>query len=547
MALPTYDEAVTEVIERTLYLAPADQGVAHSDANDRNGRIRRLGEHLMQPLPADGFWSWLGPLIVTIIGGALRFYHLAIPKTITLDETYYVKGGLSLWKYGYERDAIDKADQLLSQGKTDIFASTADYVVHPMFGKWVIGAGIHIFGPNAFGWRFMVALLGTLAVFVTARIGRRLFRSTLLGCIAGLLLATDGTAIVMSRIGMLDGILAALLIFAFGCLLLDRDRSRALLAKRMKFIELDPAGHWSGPGPHLGWRGWRLASGVFLGLALGTKWSALYFIAFFVIVSLLWDAGARRAAGIATPVRSTMKRDVVPTLLSLVALSVVIYLATWTGWLVTGGGWDRQWGAQNPSSIPFVPDALRSLWHYHVAMYKFHSTLTTSHPYQSNAWGWLIQARPTAIYYSSSVSCAAAKCTSAITSLGNPMLWWAGVLALPYLAFEWLGRRDWRAGVILGCVAAGWLPWVILYNSRTVFAFYTVALSGFIALAVTYCLGRILGPASASIRRRMIGAGVVGAYVAVVLVCASFFLPIWNGDPISYAQWAQRMWFQSWI
>jgi len=127
------------------------------------------------------------------------------------------------------------------------------------------------------------------------------------------------------------------------------------------------------------------------------------------------------------------------------------------------------------------------------------------------------------------------------------MLWWAGVLALPYLAFEWLGRRDWRAGVILGCVAAGWLPWVILYNSRTVFAFYTVALSGFIALAVTYCLGRILGPASASIRRRMIGAGVVGAYVAVVLVCASFFLPIWNGDPISYAQWAQRMWFQSWI
>ena len=76
-----------------------------------------------------------------------------------------------------------------------------------------------------------------------------------------------------------------------------------------------------------------------------------------------------------------------------------------------------------------------------------------------------------------------------------------------YLAIEWLGRRDWRAGAILGCIAAGWLPWVIFYNERTVFGFYTVVLSAFMALAVAYCLGRILGSADASPRRRTTGAG----------------------------------------
>ena len=547
MALSPYDEVVTEVVERTLYLAPEGENTPSAQTNDRDGRLRRLREQLSKPMPSDGVWGWLGPLLVTAIAAVLRFYHLGRPKGITLDETYYVKGGLSLWKFGFERDGITNADKLLALGKTDIFETTADYVVHPMFGKWVIGAGIQLFGPNAFGWRFMVALLGTLAVFVTARVGRRMFRSTLIGCMAGLLLAVDGTAIVMSRIGMLDGVLAALLVFAFGCLLVDRDKSRELLAYRMKFIEMGENGQWQGAGPHLGIRPWRLASGVFLGLALGTKWSALYFIAFFLLLSVLWDAGARRRAGIGSPLLSAIKRDFIPAALSFGALAMVVYVMTWGGWILTDGGWDRQWAADRTTSYPFIPDVIRSLWHYHVEMLKFHSTLTTSHPYQSNAWGWLIQARPTAIYYSSNVSCGAAKCTSAITSIGNPMLWWAGVLAMGYLAIEWLGRRDWRAGAILGCIAAGWLPWVIFYNERTVFGFYTVVLSAFMALAVAYCLGRILGSAYASPRRRTIGAGVVGAYLAIAVVTAAFFLPIWIADPISYAQWGQRMWFKSWI
>lgn len=546
----TYDVGVTDRVVSTLYLRdpePAEPAEPAPDPLDRDGRLRRMRERLVVPMPADGYWGWLGPLLVALLAGALRFYRLGTPSGITLDETYYVKGGISLWQVGFERDAIENADKLLGQGNADVFKEAADYVVHPMFGKWVIGSGTEIFGINAFGWRFAVALLGTLAVFVTARAGRRLFRSTLLGCAAGLLLAVDGTALVMSRIGMLDGVIAALLIFAFACLLVDRDRSRALLADRMASVGMDDLGRWAGSGPSLGLRPWRIAAGVMLGLALGTKWSALYFIALFGILSLLWDAGARRSAGLKRPFLSAVKRDALPAFVSLVAVAIVVYLATWGGWFLTDGGWDRDWAAGRSTSFPFIPEAVRSLWHYHSSMYSFHSGLTSPHPYQSNAWGWLIQARPTAIYYSSATGCGAAQCTSAITSLGNPMLWWAGVLAIPYLAIEWLGRRDWRAAAILGCIAAGLLPWIIMYNGRTVFAFYTVVLSAFIALGVAYCLGRILGPVDATARRKAIGAAAVGGYLALALLFAAFFLPVWTADPISFAEWGRRMWFKSWV
>lgn len=536
---------MSEAVARTVYPAPIENPL--DDVDDRRGRLARMRQHLMAPLPDDRLWGWLGPLLVTAIAAVLRFTRLGNPKGITLDETYYVKGALSLLKFGYERDAIKNADALLATGRTDIFESTGDFVVHPMAGKWIIAAGIQVFGPNAFGWRFAAALLGTLAVFVAARVGRRLFRSTLVGCMAGLLLAVDGTAISMSRIGMLDGILGALLLFAFACLVADRDRAREELAHRMRQCPTDQLGRWRGPGPALGIRPWRVAAGVFLGLALGTKWSALYFVAFFVVLSLLWDCAARRRAGIPRAWAAALRRDTINAVVSLGIVAVVVYLFSWSGWLLTTGGWDRQWASGRSTAWPFIPEALRSLWHYHADMYRFHTGLTTKHPYQSSAWSWLLQGRPTALYFTQSAKCAAGTCTQAITSLGNPALWWASVLALPYLVIEWLGRRDWRAAAILGCVAVGWLPWVLLFGQRTIFSFYTAAFAPFIALAVAYCLGRVLGPAQASERRRHLGAIAVAAYLAVVLAAAAYFLPIWTAESISYSSWLQRQWFRSWI
>ena len=66
--------------------------------------------------------------------------------------------------------------------------------MHPPVGKWTIAIGEYAFGLTPFGWRFAMAVLGTLAVLLAVRITRRLTRSTLIGGIAGLLIAIDGIA-----------------------------------------------------------------------------------------------------------------------------------------------------------------------------------------------------------------------------------------------------------------------------------------------------------------------------------------------------------------
>ena len=64
---------------------------------------------------------------------------------------------------------------------------------------------------------------------------------------------------------------------------------------------------------------------------------------------------------------------------------------------------------------------------------------------------------------------------------------------------------------------------------------------------MTYCLGLILGPAHASLKRRRIGAGVVGAYVVLAVGVFIFFWPIYTAQVIPHSHWSWRMWLPSWI
>ncbi|WP_461030949.1 phospholipid carrier-dependent glycosyltransferase, partial [Streptomyces sparsus] len=230
------------------------------------------------PRPARGAWSalgieprwtgWGGPLLVALFAGLLRFWQLGTPHAVIFDETYYAKDAWSLLKQGYEGTWPDGANaQILKDPSSAPLSDAASYVVHPPVGKWVIALGEHFFGLTPFGWRFMTAVLGTLSVLMLCRIGRRMFRSTALGCLAGGLMAVDGLHFVMSRTALLDLVLMFFVLAAFGCLLVDRDRTRARLARALPEDRPDPDVGGRLP---LGLRPWRLAAGLCLGLAIGT-------------------------------------------------------------------------------------------------------------------------------------------------------------------------------------------------------------------------------------------------------------------------------------
>lgn len=378
-------------------------------------------------------WSaWIGPLLVALVAGLMRFWHLGSPKAVIFDETYYAKDAWALVKQGYEGSWPKDVDKLILTDPSQVPVPVdPGYVVHPPVGKWVIGLGELMFGFDPFGWRFMVAVLGTLSVLMLCRIGRRLFRSTFLGCLAGGLLAVDGLHFVMSRTALLDLVLMFFVLAAFGCLLLDRDWARRRFADALPVDAegaLRPDVAVAG-GLRLGLRPWRIAAGLMLGLAFATKWNGLYILAAFGLLTVLWDVGARRTAGAVNPYLAVLKRDLLPAFVSTVPVAIVTYVASWTGWIVSDKGYFRNWAAtEGKGGIwSWLPDWLRSLWHYETEVYSFHVNLTSGHTYQSNPWSWIVLGRPVSYFYEDprggTQGCTAApadKCAQEVLALGTP-------------------------------------------------------------------------------------------------------------------------------
>ncbi|WP_441400857.1 dolichyl-phosphate-mannose--protein mannosyltransferase, partial [Arthrobacter sp. 2YAF22_2] len=273
--------------------------------------------------PSLRLWFWLIPALTAVLGGILRFVRLDTPHNLVFDETYYVKDAYSLLVSGYERAWPDKANDSFIAGNPGVLLDSPEYVVHPPVGKWMIAAGMWLFGPeSSFGWRFSAALIGTLSIFLLALIAQKLFRSLTLGAVAGVLLAVDGHHLVMSRTSLLDIFLMFWILAAFGALLMDRDDGRRRLAVRLgQQAAASPGGVPSrlqlAAGPWLGVRWWRLAAGGCLGLAVGTKWSALFFLAGFGLLTVLWDLSARRIAGVHGWITGGILKDGIAAFLSI--------------------------------------------------------------------------------------------------------------------------------------------------------------------------------------------------------------------------------------
>jgi dolichyl-phosphate-mannose--protein O-mannosyl transferase len=483
------------------------------------------------------WWGWLATLLVGAVAAITRFWALGFPPGKVFDEVYYATEAQELLRYGYE----DNRGYM--------------FIVHPPLGKWLIGLTSELWGNNSLGWRIAPAIAGTVGVILLVRIARRMFRSTLFGVVAGLLLALDGLSVVLSRTAILDIFLQTLVLAAFGALVLDRDRMRARLGN------LVAAGADLGGGaPSLGPRPWRLAAGVLFGLACAVKWTALSFFVFFIVLCWFWDRAALKSAGVGRPTRNALWRSGVPWLGSLVAAPVGVYLLSYLGWFTGENSWGRHWADSHGTSaklfgiIPFdwgwVPAPIRSLGAYTLDAYHFHENLTSGHTYQSSPWSWLVLGRPVDFYYNGdSHSCGATSCSREILLIGTPLLWWAFVPMLLWLAWHWFTTRDWRAGAIWVAFFAGWLVW-FQDLKRTMFLFYMAPLVPFLVIGVTLALNAVIGTPERAMRspnHRRWGIAAASAYLALVAVDFAWMWPILTGGLLTYDQWHAHMWLPSWV
>jgi dolichyl-phosphate-mannose--protein O-mannosyl transferase len=579
----TYYDGVTATLE-----APADAPTREADAAVEPPRpVRPVPAALMpwrDPHPKAG---WLVTLVITALAGFTRFWALGfppgsnvIPKNgMNFDEVYYAVEAQEMLRYGYE----DNRGYM--------------FIVHPPLGKWLIAASEWLVGQttghststayltNSLGWRIAPALFGCLGVIMVTRIVRRMMRSNLFGFIAGLLMALDGLSLVLARTAILDIFLQTFVIAGFGALVIDRDKMRARLGR----LIADGADLSAGA-PSLGPRPWRLAGGVLLGLACATKWTALSFFVLFAILSLVWDRAALKSAGVRRPTRSWTRRALLPGLGSLLVAPVATYLLSYLGWFVGANGWNRHWAdTHSPSTrldifglfrVPFswawVPGPIRSLGAYTHDAYKFHEGLDSGHAYASSPWSWLVLGRPVDFYYDGSpTACGSSSCSREVLLIGTPLMWWAFVPMLLWLAWHWVTTRDWRAAAVWVAFAAGWLVW-FQDLKRTMFLFYMAPLVPFLIIGLTLALGTMIGPAlparpvrdfeaeaadarrrdeayeldeayERARRRRNWGIAGVSIYLGLVIADFAWMWPIFTGGLLTYTEWHLHMWLPSWV
>ena len=396
--------------------------------------------------------------IILGISALLRIFRLGTPNEVVFDEVYYVDGARDLLANGVE----------LTNGKPE-------FVVHPPIGKWMIAIGIKLFGDNPIGWRISAALFGVVSIYFIFLVARKLFKSDFLALLSAALASIDGIHLVMSRTALLDIFLMTFLLGAFTALIYQKYLLMALM----------------------------------LGLGLGTKWSALYFI---IAIAIYLFIRERRA------------------LISYVIVIPSVYLISWSGWFLSSNGWDRQSSS----------NSLLSLFNYHKEILNFHTGLETDHPYQASPWNWLILGRPTSFFYDSPKNCGSDNCAQEILAMGTPTIWWLGLISIFITIGYFIHRRDKSAGLILLALLSNYLPW-LMFPERTTFYFYAIAFQPYLILAITFAIKEFLADSQGKRRVWVLSGFSLSALVFL------YFLPLYLGTVLTYEAWYSRMWFSSWI
>ncbi|GAA4376798.1 dolichyl-phosphate-mannose--protein mannosyltransferase [Nocardioides caricicola] len=536
----------------------------------------------------DPFVGWTASISVALLALFLRLWKLGKPHEFEFDETYYAKDAWSLLNHGYVRGYTEKANDRILDGQVDgHWTDGPSMIVHPEVGKWLIALGEKTFGMDPFGWRIAAAVVGALMVLVMCRFARRITGSTALGIVAGLLLSFDGLQFVLSRLALLDIFLAFFVLCGVHCAVADRDWYRAKMA-RLVPAQIEDTSAW-GPVRGLLFRPWLLASGLCFGLALGTKWTAAYPLAAFGLLVWFWSAGARRSFGVRAATLRSAVVDGIPAFVHLVLVAFVVYVASWTGWLVhadkyedslsstqytkfTGSGHcegdsfvsenpdeDARWPTATEPDASGAGEAvqsLRSLWYYHQDLYAFHSHFLncSTHTYASKPSGWLLLNRPVGVAADVDIQpgtqgCNAPEgsdCLRQVLLLGNPTIWWGGIAAVAFALVMWVGARDWRFGVAVVGVASTWLPW-LLYDDRPIFSFYAVLTLPFVVLALVLAMGKLIGASTAPSGRRTFGVILSGTFFLLALLNFAWFWPIYTNQLLTHSEWLDRVWFSRWI
>jgi hypothetical protein len=125
-----------------------------------------------------------------------------------------------------------------------------------------------------------------------------------------------------------------------------------------------------------------------------------------------------------------------------------------------------------------------------VQMYNYHNNLTAGHAASSPWWAWPFDLKPVWFYQGSFAGSTAAS----IYDAGNLVIWWLGVPAMAFVAWQAYARRSLALALIGIGFAAQWVSWARIDRAAFQYHYYTSL--PFIIMGLAYLLAEIWHGAS---------------------------------------------------
>lgn len=399
-------------------------------------------------------------IVIALAFMALCFHRIGIPSRPYFDEVHYVQAARKLLEMiPFNRE-------------------------HPMVGKEILAGTIALLGDRPWTWRLSPVLFGSAGLFAFGRLVWLTSADRRATLLAMVLLATNFTWFMQTRIAMLDVFMASL----------------TMLALWQFAAALN--------GPARAAR-WRLALvGVLLGLAIGAKWNAVLIVMLPGLLFALLKFGIPRGA-------PAIARISLPE--AAVWLGVVPLAVYWASYMPEFFYEGRRW------VDPLDPVA------HHELMIRMQDSVRKHHTYQSVWTDWIINRRPIWFLYE-----AIDGAQRGILLLGNPLTMLAGLPALAWCAFTGTVRRKPAALVMAILYLASLALW--MDSGKPVQFYYHYMLPGAFLMG---CLGLALADLSRTGRR--------GFWLAMAVPVAGAALFVWFYPIISAAVLAGKASFKHWM
>lgn len=369
-------------------------------------------------------------------------------------------------------------------------------VSHPPLGKLILSIGISLFGMTPFGWRFMGTLFGVLMLPLLYIFLKNLFGKTPVAACGTALFAFDFMHLTQTRIATIDtyGVFFILCMYFF----------------MYRYLTL-PAGtpFRRGALP-------LFLSGLSFGLGAASKWTAIYAgaglaVLYFIGLYFKWRD---RPVGEGSPrFAPWLTKTLLLSVLSFVVIPAAIYTASYLPYAAARGDVSLN------TLLPIVVDNQKFMFTYHEGVHD-------SHPYSSRWYQWIVNGRPI-LYYLDNADTAVSGVKTAFGCFNNPVVAWAGLVAMVSMAVQLFRRRCGRALFLLVGYLAQLVPWMLI--GRTTFEYHYFPATLFLVLALGYVMSDLIDHRPDAWRAPVyaLTGGAVGLYFLFYPVLVGMTVPEW--------------------